>query len=315
MGRVFLLLLGFLLAVSGPAAAQTPWQWRLPRGETPPPVPVDNPLSLEKVTLGRQLFYDVRLSGPGYMSCATCHDQDRAFTDRHPRGLGVSGERHPRNVQSLANVGYYPALTWSDPTIRRLEEQLFTPLFGGHPVEMGGQGREEEILARIKKDAGYQIAFAAAFPESQDAVSWRNIGQAIASFERTLVSFDSPYDRQRRGEADLPDDAKRGRTLFFGPHGQCGTCHGGRFLTDFRYHSPQGDTSGATRVRTPSLRNVERTAPYFHNGSVKTLAEVLNTHANAARLSDADRADLEAFLRTLTDQTVLADPLYANPFR
>ncbi|MFD2262287.1 cytochrome c peroxidase [Lacibacterium aquatile] len=314
MGRVLLLFAGLMLAAL-PAAAQTPWQWRLPRGEAPPSVPVDNPLSVEKVELGRKLFYDVRLSGPGYMSCATCHDQERAFTDRHPRALGVSGERHPRNVQSLVNVAYYPVLTWSDPTVRRLEEQLFTPLFGGHPVEMGGLGREDEILGRLKADPEYPAAFAAAFPDGAGAISWRNVGRAIASFERTLVSFDSTYDRQRRGEGDLPEDAKRGRTLFFGPHAQCGTCHGGRFLTDFRYHPPQGDTSGATRVRTPSLRNVERTAPYFHDGAAKTLSDVLSVHAAGARLSTDERADLEAFLRTLTDQTVLADPLYANPYR
>jgi cytochrome c peroxidase len=306
-------LAAMMIAAVLPAMADTPWAWRLPRGETPPPIPSDNPLTQEKAELGRRLFYDSRLSGPGTMSCANCHQQGRGFADEKIRAVGVTGEQHARNVPPLANVGYYPVLTWSDSTIRRPEEQLFTPLFGEHPVEMGGAGREEEILGRLKDDAAYRSLFAAAFPSVSDPITWPNVGRAIASFERVLVSFDSAYDRDRRGELPLSAEEKRGRSIFFGTTGQCATCHAGKLFSDFRYHAPEGGGLGAARVRTPSLRNIGQTAPYFSNGSAPDLETVVATHQRGARLNDEDRQALVAFLRSLTDFSFLADPRYGDP--
>ena len=210
-------------------AVPPPYEWRLPPGFPIPPVPPDNPLTRPGVALGRRLFYDTRLSGNGTQACATCHRQALAFTDGRARALGSTGALHPRSAMSLANVAYGIALTWANPRLRSLEEQALVPMFGEHPVEMGLAGREEELLTRLRADPRYVEMFRAAFPRERDPIRIANVTRALASFERTLISGGSPYDRLVYGgdEGALSESAWRGMRLFFSDRLACSKCHGG----------------------------------------------------------------------------------------
>src|SRR5262245_45426993 len=156
--------LGLVLSSSTVARmpAQSAYEWSLPPGFPPPPVATDNPMSAAKVDLGRHLFYDSRLSGNGKQSCATCHEQARAFTDGRARSVGSTGEMHPRGSMSLVNIGYAQALTWANPTLTRLEDQALVPMYGDHPIELG-LPRSDEWLHTLTRDPTYQRLFPAAF--------------------------------------------------------------------------------------------------------------------------------------------------------
>ncbi len=350
------------IVVTAAAEPTKDYLWRLPSWLPAPSVPRDNPMSDAKVELGRRLFYDKRLSLDGTMSCATCHEQARAFTDGRTTSLGVSGEQHPRNAMSLANAGYLPVLTWSNPLLVRLEHQALVPMFGESPAEMGLAGREDELFARLRQDSAYAALFQRAFPDMAGVVDLGTITKALAAFQRTLVSANSPYDRYRYGGKDnaISPAAKRGEALFFSERLECFHCHGGVHLTDNLVHSRKpfaeyafhstglynldgrgayppeniglkehtGRTEDMGRFRTPSLRNVELTAPYMHDGSVATLEEVIDHYASGGRargpqtssflpgfsLNDAERHDLVAFLKSLTDFEFISDPRFANPW-
>lgn len=350
-----------LAPVAAPAAGAETFDWGLPPWAEPPPVPADNPMSQAKVELGRYLFYDRRLSGTAYMRCADCHDPARAFTDGRPRAIGVSGQRHARGTPGLANVGYYPVLTWADPTPQSLERQALAPLFGRHPVEMGVAGYEATVLARLAQDPLYPGRFARAFPEAGGVIDFDTITKALAAFQRGLTSWQAPYDLYRYGgrEEALSPAARRGEALFFGERLQCGVCHSPPHFTDavpeprfhntglYDFEAPGAPAAGERglaehsglpedrgRFRTPSLRNVALTAPYMHDGSLDTLEAVLAHYAaggEAARrgrrspltsplvagfaLSDAEAADLIAFLESLTDRAFVEDPRFTTPFR
>jgi cytochrome c peroxidase len=287
-------------------------------------------MSAAKVELGRHLFHDTRLSANGAMSCASCHDQKRAFTDGQAFSKGVTGEVGTRSAMSLANVAYLPVLTWQNPQLTSLEVQALIPLFGEHPVEMGLAGREQQLFAMFRGDPTYRRLFAQAYPteagQGEAALySLSTLTKALASFQRSLLSFDSAYDRYRYGgqKGALSAAAKRGEELFFGEKLECYHCHGGFNFTDNLKHArtpfPEvgfnntglynedgkgaypkaapgiveftGEPRDAGRFRTPSLRNVAVTAPYMHDGSIATLNDVLRTHyARAGRAVHAGRA-------------------------
>lgn len=306
----------WLMGVTSTLAAST-FDWGLPAWVPEPVVPADNPMSAAKVELGRHLFYDPRLSANQQMACATCHHQDKAFTDGLARSPGITGESAPRNAQSLANVAYMPVLTWANPLLTELEVQALIPLFGEHPVEMGMAGREQELFERLGADPQYQRLFRAAFPAeaqqgAQALFSLSTLTKALAAFQRTMLSFDSPYDRYRYGgQPDaISPAAKRGEELFFSERMECYHCHGGFLFNDNIRHSrlpfpelgfhntglyntdgrgsyPKGheglqEITGRSDdhglFRTPSLRNVAVTAPYMHDGSIPTLFEVIRGH-------------------------------------
>jgi cytochrome c peroxidase len=294
------------------------------------------------------------------MSCATCHDPGKAFTDGRPVAVGITGEFHPRNTMPLQNVAYHSVFTWADPTVTSLEQQMLTPMFGQHPEEMAIGGYEDRVLDFLKNDPVYPGLFATAFPETSGAIDFEAVTKAIAAFERTMVSADAPYDRFRYAgdQAALSDAAKRGETLFNSDTLACGYCHSGLNLTDAipeaRFHNTglyNLDGAGALpdgnqglfehtgkpedmgKFRTPSLRNVALTAPYMHDGSLATLEAVLDHYAaggEAARagarsplasplvmgfeISAAEKADLIAFLESLTDETFLSNPDVQSPF-
>ena len=329
-------------------------------------------MTAAKVQLGRYLFYDQRISANGTQSCASCHKQELAFTDGKAQAVGATGELHPRGAMSLVNVAYSAALTWSNPTESNLEHQALTPMFGEHPVELGMKAKGEAFLQILRLDPAYREMFAAAFPSESDPFTIENVTKAIACFERTIISARSPYDRYHydRDDSAVSDSAKRGEVLFFSESLSCFRCHGGFNFSDASdYEGRRGreiqfhntglyNVAGATsypqpnigiyeytkqsgdvgKFKTPTLRNIALTAPYMHDGSARTLDEVLDhyssggrTIANAAnagegfhnpnkdplirgfKLSQTDRADLIAFLQSLTDQSVIHDEKFADP--
>ncbi|HLT90715.1 MAG TPA: di-heme enzyme [Woeseiaceae bacterium] len=366
-----------LAAAAGVAAllvaGREGYEWTLPAGVPPPPVPDDNPMSAAKVELGRRLFYDTRLSVNGSMACATCHRQELAFTDGRARSIGATGEVHPRGAMTLANAGYASRLTWANPLLDTLEVQALTPLFGDDPVEMGMAGREADIVELVRSDPWYRAAFEEAFPSDAKPWSTLNVVRAIAAFVRTIVSFDSPYDRYLRGdESALSPSAVRGMQLFFSERLECFHCHGGFNFTDssthanaivtpFGFHNNGLYNIGSTgayppdntglhditgerrdmgRFKAPTLRNVAVTAPYMHDGSMRTLDEVVEHYRRGGRLVEdgpyagdgrrnpyksafvrgfeltaEEKMDLIAFLASLTDLSLLTNPRYADPCR
>ena len=357
-----------------PSSRPATYQWDLPPWAPDPIVPLDNPMSREKVELGRHLFYDKRLSADASMSCATCHQQQKAFTDGKARSEGVDGTLGGRSAMSLANAGYLPVLTWMNPNLNSLEIQALIPIFGEHPVEMGMAGREQLLFERLKAEPRYRKLFTEAFPNEstrgdEALYSLSTVTKALAAFKRSLVSFGSAFDQYRyEGKKEaLSASAKRGESLFFGEKMECYHCHGGLNFNDNVQHSrmpfPElgfhntglydidgkgsypkknpgiieitglaGDTG---KFRTPTLRNVALTAPYMHDGSIPTLAEVIRSHyARAGRASakygqpnplrseflqgfevtDEEVADLVVFLESLTDMAFVANPRHGDPW-
>ncbi|MBK8023452.1 MAG: di-heme enzyme [Chloroflexi bacterium] len=293
------------------------YEWRLPAGFPLPRVPANNPMTEEKVDLGRYLFYDVRLSGNGSMSCSSCHLQALAFTDGRAQAIGSTGDVHPRSSMALVNVAYNATLTWANPLLLELERQIVLPMFGEHPVEMGITGSEEAVLDRFRQDAGYQTRFAAAFAGEEDPFTFHNVTQALASFVRALISGDSAYDRYVRGDQAAMSDlgeARHGPVLLRGL--ECHHCHTGfnftlstvtanstfeerPFFNTGLYNVggtgayPTGNaglheiTQNATdmgRFRPQTLRNIALTAPYMHDGSIATLEEVVRFYMDGGRV-------------------------------
>jgi len=306
----------------GAPVEQARFDWRLPRGFPLPLTEPDNVQTPAKFALGRRLFYDRRLSANGTQSCSDCHQQSRAFSDGKSVAVGSTGQHLTRNAMTLTNAGYNASYTWDSTRVRSLEQQALVPMFNTHPIELGVAGHEREIVARFRGD---DAAFRGAFPGERQPVSIRNIARALAAFERALISGRSPYDRLVYGgdENALSASAWRGMRLFFSKRAGCSECHQGfNFAAESRYagHSKtnpvlvrNGVTEGAFRV--PTLRNVELTAPYMHDGSIATVDEVIERYAVARKLSlDAtDRADLAEFLRSLTDREFVADSRFAAP--
>lgn len=292
------------------------FDWDLPSWVPKPVVPEDNPMSLAKVELGRALFYEPRLSATGDFSCGTCHLQSLAFADGKTLPVGVTGQAHPKNSMSLTNVGYNSVQTWANPLMQHLEQQMLVPLFGENPVELGMAGKETELLNTLQTDPTYLAQFEAAFEEDAP-VSVRTISLAIAAFERTLLSFNSPYDQYRYGgdRTAISASAKRGEALFNSERMECFHCHSGLNFSDSARHERSGfvevafhntglynlDGSGAYppsntgvkeitndpsdmgRFRAPTLRNIALTAPYMHDGSIASLSEVIDHYAAGGR--------------------------------
>jgi len=359
-------------SVSFSDSTQGGWAWSLPANFPTARVPGDNPMSEAKVELGRFLFYDKRLSGNGTQSCASCHHQDKAFTDGRVVAIGSTGEMHPRNAQGLANGVYNATLTWANPSLLSLESQAQVPIFGERPIELGiNDSNVNTVLDRIKTDARYPAMFASAYPGINQPVTWGNITRAIGAFQRTLISGNSRYDQFLQGKASLTASEQRGLTLFNGEKAECFHCHSGFNFNDQVVHAstqvldtpfhntglyniggtgnfPEGNQglyeitanpADRGKFRAPSLRNVEVTGPYMHDGSMVTLEEILDFYAAGGRnitsgpyagdgrtnpnknpliarinLTAEEKADLVAFLKTLTDHDFLTNPKFSNPF-
>ena len=297
---------------SDPPPPDVPFVWQLPRGLPHPAVPADNPMTTVKVALGRRLFYDTRVSGNQTFACATCHQQAHAFTDGRARAIGSTGQAHARSAMSLTNVAYNASFGWADPSTRSLEAQIAVPMFNEHPIELGIAGHEAEIIQRFATPAD-EPWFRAAFPADAHPVSLENVVRAIAAFERTLLSADSPFDRYlyRDDRTAISEAAVRGMKLFFSERVGCSGCHAGfnlsgpvtfssapapvlRFTNTGLYdldgkgaypaadHGLMEQTKSPAdmgRFRAPTLRNIALTAPYMHDGSVPSLDGVIAHYA------------------------------------
>ncbi|MBK8810177.1 MAG: di-heme enzyme [Acidobacteria bacterium] len=362
------------LLVSSAQTNKSEYDWKLPKGFPTPIVPSENPMTQAKVDLGRHLFYDKRLSINEKTSCATCHLQEKAFTDGKPTAVGTTGETHPRNSMSLVNLAYNPSLNWANPAVVELERHALLPIFGEFPIiEMGMAGNEDLFVRRIKAEPLYQELFATAFPNSAEKMTIHNATQAIASFVRSLVSGNSPYDRFRfLGQPyAVPESAKRGEQLFFSERMECFDCHAGfnlsgtvnfvgksienaQFENNGLYNidgkgAYPADNTGLFEItmkredmgkfKVPTLRNVELTAPYMHDGSIATLEEVIDHYRLGGRtipdgrhkgngsesplrsdfvrgfnLTQQEKLDLIAFLKSLTDEEFITNPKFSNPW-
>jgi cytochrome c peroxidase len=291
------------------------YDFRLPEGIEPPVVP-DVCITRDAVELGRRLFYDERLSANETQSCASCHIQKLGFTDGKKTAVGSTGQTHSRNTLPLANVAYFRSLTWAQPSLHRLDNQMLIPFFSENTQttieELAIGGQEHIVIDRLKKDPQMVELFQRAFPDRP--INVVTMIKAISAFEATLLSFQSAYDR-----GVMTDAARRGEALFRSERLNCSSCHGGIFFNEdisggegpgstFRnvglynignrgdypdaalhpaadrqtqgLYAVTGDPNDRGRFRIPSLRNVAVTAPYMHDGSIATLPEVIE-HFNA----------------------------------
>lgn len=294
----------------------------------PMTIPADNPMSPEKVALGRQLFFDERLSGDGSRSCYSCHVCEKGLTDGLAKSVGAFSKQLPRSSPTLWNIGYHKEFYW-DGRSPSLEKQAMAAWIGAN---MGAKA--EEIAAKLNALQDYRAQFQKVF--GSDATP-DNIVKAIAAFERTIISGDTAWDRYRAGDASaLSESALRGWNIFQAI--KCTNCHDGVLLTDQQYHNVgigmdqkepdvgrfkvtnKPEDTGA--FKTPTLRDIAESAPYFHDGSTATLEEAVdimlaggkpNPHLDRKNLEKRNvlpdqRQDLLDFLRALDVDCGLKKP-------
>ena len=295
-----------------------------PRGlEMHVPAPEANPPTLEALELGRRLFQDPILSRDGTKSCSSCHLEVHAFADTATVSVGVAGQRGTRNAPSLHNRAFGRSF-FRDGRSPTLEDAVLRPIQAPDELAM----TLPEVVRRLREHPTYPAAFAAAFGSGPiDDIA---LGRALATFVRFLLSGDSPADRYSVGDSlALTPSAIRGRALFLA-RANCTACHTGPYLTDERFHNTgvswnRGDVGREAitkdpadrgRFRVPSLRDIALTAPYMHDGSIRTLAEVvafydrggnanplLDHRIRPLSLTEGERADLISFLESLTGRT------------
>jgi len=252
-------------------------------------IPADNPLTPEKVELGRLLFFDVRLSADDSVACATCHSPEKAFADDSRVSIGINGRAGTRNTPAVINrVG--DAEQFRDGRAATLEEQAKVPLI--NPSELG-MPSHDAVVEKVKGISGYRDLFERAFGRD---VNVDDIARAIASFERTIVSWDSRWDQFITGNAAVLSDSEMRGLIVFQGKGRCIQCHSGWNLADEKYHnigigwdSPEPDEGrfAVTKTdkdrgafRTPTLRDVALTGPYMHDGRFDTLEQVVDYYSN-----------------------------------
>lgn len=323
--RLLIALLALVLIAPSHARAQADdlaalkAQFRRPAED--PPEPKDNPTTTAKVRLGWALFQDRRLSGDRSLACVDCHQPERDWQDGRARAQGMGGQSLRRRTPGLFDAAWGETYFW-DGRADSLETQALVPIQASDEMNL----KMVDAVARLQGVGFYQGLFADAFPDDPQ-VSERNVARALAAFERTIVSGTTPFDRWIEGQEDaIGPAAKRGFALFTGS-ANCASCHTTWRLTDDAFHDtgrPGTDDPGRGPIigvkeldnafKTPSLRNVARRAPYMHDGSLPTLRAVVDHYADGivARptlsedlkriaLTDGERADLVAFLETLTD--------------
>ena len=262
------------------------------------PVPEANPLTREKVNLGRRLFFDKRLSRDGTLACASCHDPKRTFSDGRVVAQGINGARGTRNTPALINRGYGSSFFW-DGRAKSLEQQALEPIL--NPIELALTDDELERRTKLKAT---------------------EVTAALASYVRTIRSGDSRFDRYLAGQSDALNDLEKRGLAVFRSKGNCSTCHPGPNFTDELFHNTgvawregalSDDGAGKGRFKTPTLREVARTGPYMHDGSFATLEDVVEFYSEGGRPNPSidpeirprnfkpeEKLALLAFLRTLT---------------
>lgn len=294
------------------------YELKIPLGLKKMRIPKDNELTKAKIELGKQLYFDKRLSKDNTISCASCHDPAQGWSNGDAFATGISSQKGGRSSPTIINSGYQVFQFW-DGRAYHLEGQALGPI--QNPIEMGLS--LEELESRLNSIAGYVSQFQDVFgakPKSSD------VAKAIAAFERTVISGNAPFDQYKAGNEDaLSEVAKRGRRVFFNK-AQCSACHAGPNFTDGGFHNIgigiinknpdlgrfvesnlEGDKGS---FKTPTLREIAKTAPYMHDGSLKTLEEVVEYYNKGGTanpqldeeifelgLSEQDKKDLVAFLK------------------
>ena len=320
------------------AAVEAP-AWPELEGYEAMAVPADNPMTQEKVELGKQLYYDPRLSGDGVRSCYGCHLKENGLTDGKPLAIGAFGKTLTRSSPSLWNIGYHAEFYW-DGRSGALEAQVKGAWGGGN---MGASGNDDvpsmdDICAKLNEIPGYKEQFQNVF--GADATP-DNVAMAVASFMRTIVASDSAWIRFRGGDESALSEQARSGWEIFSEKAKCINCHDGLLLTDLQYHNVgigmdkdnpdvgrskvSGDEKDTGAFKTPTLMDISKSAPYMHDGSVATLEEAVDLmtsggkpnqwldeenlkDAKDANLSDDEKADLVAFLRALDAEYTVMEP-------
>jgi cytochrome c peroxidase len=307
------------------------------------PYPAENPYSPAKAELGQRLFFDPILSGAGTMSCASCHVPSQSWSDGRPRGVGETGAIMKVRTPTLLDVAQIPILGW-DGKFDDLEDVAFTPITSPSAMNLP----ERVLIERLKSDPDYRRAFSAAFPERVEAgqgggqgagkdasknagmdaaISRRTIELALATFQRSIVSGQSPFDRWVLGDETAIDARAKAGFAVFNGKGQCAACHSGWTFTDGSFQDigvGTGDDIGRAvafknseqlryAFKTPTLRDVAERGPYMHDGSRATLEEVIDLYDRGGidrpsrspsikplGLTETEKRDLVAFLKTLT---------------
>lgn len=300
---------------------------KVPAGLPPVPVPKDNPMTAEKVELGKLLYFDTRLSKDGTVSCATCHDPKMAWAEHTPTSKGIKGQFGGRNAPTVINAAYATAQFW-DGRAPSLEAQAVGPV--GNPIEMGHS--MPDLIKQLAGVAEYKERFQKVFGTEPNE---EGLGKAIAAFERTVLSGNSPYDKFKKGDkAAMNESAQRGMKLF--EDAGCANCHAAPLLSTYDYENagvgkPENGRMDVTKkeedkgkFRIPALRNVADTAPYFHDGSAKTLEEAVALMAAGgkdnpnlsemlkdvrnAKIDAQGQKDLVEFLKALSGEYPVTEP-------
>ncbi len=319
----------FTMVIGACSKSPTPYSWNLPHNIPPPPVPADNPLTDESVILGEKLFFDKSLSANNTISCSSCHDPEHAFAEPKTVSVGANGDALNRNALALVNVAYNASFTWAHNNLESIEKQLMIPLFNEHPVEMGVTGNEKRILKRFE-GSEYRALFEAAYGD--DTPNLNNIVKALASYVRSLVSFNSAFDNYAYAQDDeaLTPQQLEGLNLFFSERTECFHCHGGLNFTQSSKHSfqpftaqpfhntglynedgkgsyPESDMGlysvthnkdDMGKFRAPTLRNIALTAPYMHDGSIATLDEVIEFYARGGNVAESPNPYRSPFIKS-----------------
>ncbi|NLC21168.1 MAG: c-type cytochrome [Halomonadaceae bacterium] len=277
-----------------------------------PPIPADNSLTPEKVELGNMLFFEPRISASGVISCATCHNPALGWTDRIARGTGHDGQIGARNSPTVLNSGFLESQFW-DGRAPDLEGQALGPIQDS--VEMAMD--LDHAIERLNEYELYQKKFAEAYPDESDPITIDNLAKALATFQRTLNTPNSPFDRYLRGDMDALTQQQKDGMVAFADNG-CIACHRGPALTDSNFWAIQvpgstdvgrydvtGDDADMYKFRTPTLRNVAVTYPYMNNGATETLEEavaIMGREMLNREFEDETIADITAFLHSLTGE-------------
>jgi len=314
-------------------------QWPELEGYAKMEIPADNPMTADKVELGKQLYYDKRLSGDGNRSCYGCHLKEYGLTDGKPVAIGAFDKTLTRSSPTLWNIGYHKEFYW-DGRSPALEKQVQGAWSGGN---MGASGKDgapsmEQICGKLNEIPGYKEQFQKVF---QADATPDNVAMAVAAFMRTIVSTDAKWVRFRGGDESVFNEQEKRGWQIFSEKAKCTNCHDGLLLTDLQYHNVgigmdkkdpdigrakvSGDEKDTGAFKTPTLLDISKSAPYMHDGSVATLEEAVDlmssggkankwldeknlADAKKAKLTKEERADMVAFLKALDANYTIQEP-------